>query len=160
MLSVTFNFTVISSPAVPAIVTPVVYSEPELCVPSDVSENFKLCFTCVNGELVGCVWFVSDLRLKTLIKICEAAQSSGDGGTINNIALQLKATQFDTETDLGKQAVKCIEAGFPSDEKSASFEGMIVKINKLKSELRELCFNLLELKPTQAITFEPCKEFY
>ena len=103
---------------------------------------------------------ISDLRFKTLVSICEAAQSSGDGGTINNIALQLKATQFDTETDLGKQAVKCIEAGFPSDEKSASFEGMIVKINKLKTELRELCFNLLELKPTQAITFEPCKEFY
>ena len=103
---------------------------------------------------------ISDLRLKTLVNICEAAQSSGDGGTINNIALQLKATQFDTETDLGKQAVKCIEAGFPSDEKSASFEGMIVKINKLQTELRELCFNLLELKPIQAITFEPCKEFY
>ena len=103
---------------------------------------------------------ISDVRLKTLVNICEAAQSSGDGGTIKNIALQLKTTQFDTETDLGKQAVKCIEAGFPSDEKSASFEGMIVKINKLQTELRELCFNLLELKPTQAITFEPCKEFY
>ena len=103
---------------------------------------------------------ISDVRLKTLVNICEAAQSSGDGGTIKNIALQLKATQFDTETNLGKQAVKCIETGFPSDEKSASFEGMIVKINKLQTELRELCFNLLELKPTQAITFEPCKEFY
>ena len=103
---------------------------------------------------------ISDLRLKTLVNICQAAQSTGDRGTITNIALQLKAAQFDIETDLGKQAVKCIEAGFPSDEKSASFEGMIVKINKLKTELRELCFNLLELKPTQAITFEPCKEFY
>ena len=103
---------------------------------------------------------ISDLRLKTLVNICEAAQTSGDGGTITNIALQLKATQFDIETDLGKKAVKCIEAGFPSDEKSASFEGLIVKINKLQTELRELCFNLLELKPRQAITFEPCKEFY
>jgi len=103
---------------------------------------------------------ISDVRLKTLVNICEAAQSSGDGGTITNIALQLKATQFDIETDLGKKAVKCIEAGFPSDEKSASFEGLIVKINKLQTELRELCFNLLELKPRQAITFEPCKEFY
>ena len=103
---------------------------------------------------------ISDLRLKTLVNICEAAQSTGDGGTITNIALQLKATQFDIETDLGKKAVKCIEAGFPSDEKSASFEGLIVKINKLQTELRELCFNLLELKPRQAITFEPCKEFY
>jgi len=103
---------------------------------------------------------ISDLRLKTLVNICEAAQSTGDSGTITSIAQQLKAAKFDTESDLGKQAIKCIEAGFPSDKKSASFEGMIGKINKLKTELRELCFNLLELKPTQAITFEPCKEFY
>jgi hypothetical protein len=124
--------------------------------------NFMYIFVLIYSFLFPHWAFgsISDLRLKTLLNICEAAQSTGDGGTITNIALQLKATQFDTETDLGKQAVKCIEAGFPSDEKSASFEGMIVKINKLQTELRELCFNLLELKPTQAITFAPCKEFY
>ena len=124
--------------------------------------NFMYIFVLIYSFLFPHWVFgsISDLRLKTLLNICEAAQSTGDGGTITNIALQLKATQFDTETDLGKQAVKCIEAGFPSDEKSASFEGMIVKINKLQTELRELCFNLLELKPTQAITFAPCKEFY
>ena len=135
-------------------------------MPKNISQrsffNFVQIFVLICSFILPhwAVGSVSDLRLKTLIKICEAAQSSGDGGTITNIALQLKASQFDTETDLGKQAVKCIEAGFPSDEKSASFEGMIVKINKLQTELRELCFNLLELKPTQAITFEPCKEFY
>ena len=124
--------------------------------------NFMYIFVLIYSFLFPHWVFgsISDLRLKTLLNICEAAQSTGDGGTITNIALQLKATQFDTETDLGKQAVKCIEAGFPSDEKSASFEVMIVKINKLQTELRELCFNLLELKPTQAITFAPCKEFY
>ena len=103
---------------------------------------------------------ISDLRLKTLLNICEAAQSTGDGGTITSIAQQLKAAKLDTDSDLGKQAVKCIEAGFPSDKKSNSFGDLIAEINKLKTELRELCFNLLELKPTQAITFEPCKEFY
>ncbi len=124
--------------------------------------NFAQIFVLICSFILPnwAIGSVSDLRLKTLIKICEAARLSGDGGTINNIALQLNSIQFDTETDLGKQAVKCIEAGFPSDEKSASFEGMIVKINKLQAELREVCFNLLELKPTQAITFEPCKEFY
>ena len=103
---------------------------------------------------------VSDLRLKTLTNICEAAQSTGDGGTINSIAQQLKAANFDSESDLGKKAIKCIEAGFPSDKKAASFEDLISKINKLRNDLRTLCFDLLELKPTNAITFEPCKDFY
>ena len=103
---------------------------------------------------------MSDLRLKTLVNICEAAQFTGDRGTITSIAQQLKAAKFDTNSDLGKQAVKCIEAGFPSDKKSKSFGDLISEINKLQTEVRELCFNLLELKPTQAITFEPCKEFY
>ena len=103
---------------------------------------------------------ISDLRLKTLVNICEAAQYTGDGGTITSIAQQLKAAKFDKDSDLGKQAVKCIEAGFPSDKKSTSFEDLIGEINKLKTELRMLCFDLLELKPTKAITFEPCKELY
>ena len=103
---------------------------------------------------------ISDLRLKTLVNICQAAQSTGDRGTITSIAQQLKAAKFDKGSDLGKQAVKCIKAGFPSNEKSKSFGDLISEINKLQTELRELCFNLLELKPTQAITFEPCKEFY
>ena len=103
---------------------------------------------------------ISDLRFKTLVSICEAAQSTGDRGTITSVAQQLKAAKFDTESDLGKQAVKCIEAGFPSDKTSKSFGDLISKINKLKTELRKLCVDLLELKPTQAITFEPCKEFY
>ena len=103
---------------------------------------------------------ISELRLKTLLNICEAAQTNEDSGTITSIAQQLKAAKFDTESDLEKRAIKCIEAGLPSDKKMASYEDLIGEIQKLKTELGELCFNLLELKPTQAITFEPCKEFY
>ena len=124
--------------------------------------NFFQIFVLICGFILPswAVGSVSDLRLKTLINICEAAQSTGDGGTINSIAQQLKAANFDLESDLGKKAIKCIEAGFPSDKKSASFEDLIGNINKLKNELRTLCFDLLELKPTNAITFEPCKEYY
>ena len=103
---------------------------------------------------------ISDLRFKTLVNICEAAQSSGDRGTIASIAQQLKAAKFDTGSDLEKRAIKCIKAAFPPDKKSASYEDLIGEINKLKTELRTLCVDLLELKPTKAITFEPCKEFY
>ena len=124
--------------------------------------NFFQIFVLICGFILPswAVGSVSDLRLKTLTNICEAAQSTGDGGTIISIAQQLKAANFDLESDLGKKAIKCIEAGFPSDKKSASFEDLIGKISKLKNELRMLCFDLLELKPTNAITFEPCKEFY
>ena len=103
---------------------------------------------------------VSDLRLKTLLNICEAAQSNGDSGTIASIAQQLKAADIKTGSDLENRAIKCIEAGFPSDKKTASYEDLTSEINKLSTELRALCFDLLELKPTNAITFKPCKKFY
>ena len=124
--------------------------------------NFFQIFVLICGFILPswAVGSVSDLRLKTLINICEAAQSTGDGGTIISIAQQLKAANFDLESDLGKKAIKCIETGFPSDKKSTSLVDLIGEINKLKTELRTLCVDLLELKPTKAITFEPCKEFY
>ena len=103
---------------------------------------------------------ISDLRLKTLVNICQAAQSTGDRGTITSIAQQLKAAKFNTETDLGKQAVRCIKAAFPPDKKPLSYEDLTGEINRLQIELSKLCFDLLELKPANAITFEPCKKFY
>ncbi len=77
--------------------------------------NFFQIFVLICGFILPswAVGSVSDLRLKTLINICEAAQSTGDGGTIISIAQQLKAANFDLESDLGKKAIKCIEAGFP-----------------------------------------------
>ena len=103
---------------------------------------------------------MSEIRLKTLLNICEAAQSNGDSGTTISIAQQLKVIKLNNKSDLADKALQCIEAAFPSDTKSASHEDMIRKINDLQAELRTLCFDLLELKPISAITFEPCKEFY
>ena len=103
---------------------------------------------------------MSEIRLKTLLNICEAAQSNGDRGTITSVAQQLKAAKFDTESDLGKQAVRCVEAAFSPDKKPVSYEDLTGNINRLQAELSKLCFSLLELKPAKAITFEPCKKFY
>ena len=103
---------------------------------------------------------ISELRLQTLVNICEAAQSNGDLGTVTSIAQQLKAASIGAESDLGKQAIKCVEAGFSLDKKPTSYENLSGQINNLQTELRKLCFDLLELKPTKAITFDPCKEFY
>ena len=74
--------------------------------------------------------------------------------------LGFKAADIKTGSDLENRAIKCIEAGFPSDKKTASYEDLTSEINKLSTELRALCFDLLELKPTNAITFKPCKKFY
>ena len=103
---------------------------------------------------------MSELRFKTLLNICEAAQSNRDLGTVRSIAQQLKAAKFETDSDLGKQAIRCIKAVFPPDKKPVSYEDLTVKINRLETELNKLCFDLLELKPANAITFEPCKKFY
>ena len=103
---------------------------------------------------------MSELRFKTLLNICEAAQSNRDLGTVSSIAQQLKAAKFNSESDLGKQAVRCIKAAFPPDKIPLSYEDLTGEINRLQIELSKLCFDLLELKPTNAITFEPCKKFY
>ena len=59
----------------------------------------KIVYSCL---LIFCLIFpisvfaaISELRLKTLLNICEAAQSNGDSGTIKSIAQQLKAVEID-----------------------------------------------------------------
>ena len=118
---------------------------------------FLLIYILISPQLV--FGSTSELRLKTLLNICEAAQSNGDKGTTISIAQQLKTLKINLETDLGKRTIKCIESAFPSD-KSLSYEDLINKITQLQTELKDLCFDLLELKPTQAISFSPCREIY
>ena len=118
---------------------------------------FLLVYILIYPQLV--FGSTSELRLKTLLNICEAAQSNGDKGTTISIAQQLKTLKINLETELGKRTVKCIESAFPS-EKSLSYEDLINKITQLQIELKDLCFDLLELKPNQAISFSPCREIY
>ena len=118
---------------------------------------FLLVYILIYPQLV--FGSTSELRLKTLLNICEAAQSNGDKGTSISIAQQLKTLKINLETDLGKRTVKCIESAFPSD-KSLNYEDLMNKITQLQTELKDLCFDLLELKPTQAISFSPCWEIY
>ena len=118
---------------------------------------FLLIYILISPQLV--FGSTSELRLKTLLNICEAAQSNGDKGTSISIAQQLKTLKINLETDLGKRTVKCIESAFPSD-KSLNYEDLMNKITQLQTELKDLCFDLLELKPTQAISFSPCREIY
>ena len=118
---------------------------------------FLLVYILISPQFV--FGSTSELRLKTLLNICEAAQSNGDKGSAISIAQQLKTLKINLETDLGKRTVKCIESVFPSD-KSLSYEDLINKITQLQTELKDLCFDLLELKPTQAISFSPCREIY
>ena len=118
---------------------------------------FLLVYILISPQFV--FGSTSELRLKTLLNICEAAQSNGDKGSAISIAQQLKTLKINLETDLGKRTVKCIEAAFPS-EKSLSYEDLINKITQLQIELKDLCFDLLELKPNQAISFSPCREIY
>ena len=87
---------------------------------------FLLVYILISPQLV--FGSTSELRLKTLLNICEAAQSNGDKGTTISIAQQLKTLKINLETDLGKRTVKCIESAFPSDQ-SLSYEDLINKIN-------------------------------
>ena len=118
---------------------------------------FLLIYSLILPQLAS--GSTSELRLKTLLNICEAAQSNGDNGTTISIARQLKTLTINFETDLGKRANRCMESAFPSD-KSLSYEDLMNKITQLQTELKDLCFDLLELKPAKAISFSPCREVY
>ena len=115
-----------------------------------------VCLTMPNSAFAS----MSEIRLKTLLNICESAQSNGDTGTAVVIAEQIKSANLNLETDLGLKAMKCLEFAFPSNDKVLEYEDLIDEINKMQIGLKALCFDLLELNPRKAISFVPCQSFY
>ena len=101
---------------------------------------------------------MSDVRLNTLINICNTAQKSSDLGTIRNVANQLKDAERPNDIMLGKQYDECLLIAYGEPTPSVDVEALLKKINKMAEQLHADCRSLLNAAPEIAISNPICKD--
>ena len=116
------------------------------------------CFILMTFVPTTLVAEMSDVRLNTLINICNTAQKSSDLGTIRNVANQLKDTQRPDDIMLGKQYDKCLLIAYGKPTSSVDVEALLKKINETAEQLHDDCRSLLNASPEIAISNPICKD--
>ena len=101
---------------------------------------------------------MSDVRLNTLINICNTAQKSSDLGTIRNVANQLKDAERPDDIMLGKQYDECLLIAYGEPTPSVDVEALLKKINEMAEQLHADCRSLLNAAPEIAISNPICKD--
>ena len=101
---------------------------------------------------------MSDVRLNTLINICNTAQKSSDLGTIRNVANQLKDAERPDDIMLGKQYDECLLIAYGKPTSSVDVEALLKKINETAEQLHDDCRSLLNASPEIAIYNPICKD--
>ena len=101
---------------------------------------------------------MSDVRLNTLINICNTAQKSSDLGTIRNVANQLKDAERPNDIMLGKQYDECLLIAYGEPTPSVDVEALLKKINEMAEQLHADCRSLLNAAPEIAISNPICKD--
>jgi len=80
---------------------------------------------------------ISDIRLNTLMNICDTAQKSSDLGTIRNIANQLKKIERPADLTLGKKYDECLLIAFGKPKASINIDALLKQINDSKKRAFE-----------------------
>ena len=101
---------------------------------------------------------MSDVRLNTLINICNTAQKSSDLGTIRNVANQLKDAERPNDIMLGKQYDECLLIAYGEPTPSVDVEALLKKMNEMAEQLHADCRSLLNAAPEIAISNPICKD--
>tara|TARA_B100000886_G_C20060892_1_gene341676 strand:+ start:127 stop:477 length:351 start_codon:yes stop_codon:yes gene_type:complete len=101
---------------------------------------------------------MSDVRINTLINICNTAQKSSDLGTIRNVANQLKDAERPDDIMLGKQYDECLLIAYGKPTSSVDVEALLKKINETAEQLHDDCRSLLNASPEIAISNPICKD--
>ena len=73
---------------------------------------------------------IRESHLKTLLSICETAQSNNDPGTIKNIATQIKNEPLHSDKVLAFIMKKCLSAAFGVEIVKVDSEGLIKSIKE------------------------------
>ena len=116
------------------------------------------CFILMTFVPTTLVAEMSDVRINTLINICNTAQKSSDLGTIRNVANQLKDAERPDDIMLGKQYDKCLLIAYGKPTSSVDVEALLKKINETAEQLHDDCRSLLNASPEIAISNQICKD--
>ena len=101
-----------------------------------------------------------DVRLKTLVSICETAQSNNDLGTIKNIANQIKDEPLHSDQSLSSKMKGCLSAAFDVEVVTMDSEGLVKSISEKMSAIESDCKILLENAPNVALDNKVCRQIF
>ena len=103
---------------------------------------------------------IREVRLKTLLSICETAQSNNDLGTIKNIAHQIKDAPLQSDQILASRIRTCLSAANGPETIKINAEGLVKSISEKMSEIESECNALLEIAPNIALDNKICREIF
>ena len=103
---------------------------------------------------------IREVRLKTLLSICETAQSNNDLGTIKNIANQIKDEPLHSDQSLSSKMKGCLSAAFDVEVVTMDSEGLVKSISEKMSAIESDCKILLENAPTVALDNKVCRQIF
>ena len=101
---------------------------------------------------------IKEVRLKTLLSICEAAQSTNDLGTIKNIANQIKDAPLQSDQILASRMRICLSAANGGETIKINAEVLLKSISEKMSAIESDCNALLEITPNIAINNNICRK--
>jgi len=103
---------------------------------------------------------IGEVRLKTLLSICETAQSNNDLGTIKNVAHQIKDAPSQSDQILASRIRTCLSAANGLETIKINAEGLVKSISEKMSEIESECNALLEIAPNIALDNKICREIF
>ena len=103
---------------------------------------------------------IKEVRLKTLLSICEAAQSTNDLGTIKNIANQIKDAPLQSDQILASRMRICLSAANGGETIKINAEALLKSISEKMSAIESDCNALLEIAPNIALNNKTCRTIF
>ena len=103
---------------------------------------------------------IKEVRLKTLLSICETAQSTNDLGTIKNIANQLKDAPLQSDHILASRMRICLSAANGGETIKINAEALLKSISEKMLAIESDCNALLEIAPNVALDNKTCRTIF
>ena len=101
-----------------------------------------------------------EAHLKTLLSICETAQSNNDLGTVKNIANQIKNEPLHSDQVLAFKMKNCLSAAFGVETVKVDIEGLVKSISEKMAAIESDCKLLLENAPNIALDHKICRRIF
>jgi len=103
---------------------------------------------------------IREVRLKTLLSICETAQSNNDLGTIKNIAHQIKDAPLQSDQILASRIRICLSAANGGETIKINAEAILKSISEKMLAIESDCNALVEIAPNVALENKKCRTIF